>query len=266
MLQTLLEAEFAGYENLLFIGKVVADNDSMFDGRKLERIKVEIPGLYEGDNSLFPWCLPMKHSPFGQGAGYGTFGVPQIGSYVVVILQDGDPHYPYYDASILIDGNQIAEGGTNYPKRYGFKDPTGNYFYVDMTSGSVQIKLFHKSGTNLVINDNGSVNVTTVSNVTVNVTGNVTATVSGNVDATITGNLTSTSANATIIATATAIIQATSIILRNSGAALKKLVNDAFINLFNTHTHSGVSTGGGSTGAPNQTMSGTHTTQITQAE
>lgn len=36
--------------------------------------------------------------------------------------------------------------------------------------------------------------------------------------------------------------------------ALKKLVTEDLVTLFNSHTHSGVQTGGGNTGVPNQTM------------
>lgn len=47
---------------------------------------------------------------------------------------------------------------------------------------------------------------------------------------------------------------------------LRKLMDERLIATFNAHTHSGVQTGGGSTGAPNQTLStANHATTNTQA-
>ena len=87
------------------------------------------------------------------------------------------------------------------------------------------------------------------------------------------GNITVTGASVVVNATTanvnastSATITSPSIILKNTGAAIKKLVNEAFITLFNNHTHSGVATGAGNTGGPNATAGTTHTTSVTQAE
>jgi len=46
------------------------------------------------------------------------------------------------------------------------------------------------------------------------------------------------------------------------GQQLHQLVTDAMVSLFNSHTHSGVASGPGSTGVPNQPMGQGHLTQI----
>jgi hypothetical protein len=69
-----------------------------------------------------------------------------------------------------------------------------------------------------------------------------------------------------VVSTTNVKISAPNITLENTGAALKKLVNDTFINLFNTHTHGGVLTGGGFTGVPVISATSANATAITEAE
>lgn len=184
MINNLLDVEKGNYEKNVFRGVVVDNNDPL----KLERIKVSIVGLYESnDTSVLPWCVSFKRMFFGSGAGYGEFGVPRLGSVVAVMLQHGDPHFPVYMGAILQSGNEVAEAATNYPHRYGFKDPVGNIFYVDMQSG--EVKFQHKSGTHITINNDGSVNITTEGNVTETIKGNLTLTVTGNYLLDVTGTV-----------------------------------------------------------------------------
>ena len=74
------------------------------------------------------------------------------------------------------------------------------------------------------------------------------------------------SATANIVATTSATITSPSIILKNAGTALKKLVNDTFVNLFNNHTHTSAAAGA-STSVPNNGSAGPgNTTSTVQAE
>lgn len=68
---------------------------------------------------------------------------------------------------------------------------------------------------------------------------------------------------ATIAAAVSAIITAPSIIFKNAGTALKALLTSAAAAVFNGHTHP---VSGGSTSAPNQTMSGSDETTVVMAE
>lgn len=60
-------------------------------------------------------------------------------------------------------------------------------------------------------------------------------------------------------------VEASEIDLDNNGT-LHKIVHDAMVTLFNTHTHTGVQTGGGTTAPPTQQMSDSHLTQILKAQ
>lgn len=127
---------------------------------------------------------------------------------------------------------------------------------LDVQSG--EFWLVHQSGSCLKFHNDGSVDLTSRTNLT--------ATVGGNLAATVTGNATLTAANATVQATGTATIQAASIILKNAGAALRKICTDLFMTLYNNHTHTS-STAGTQTSTPTQQATvGTHTTNTVQAE
>jgi len=74
--------------------------------------------------------------------------------------------------------------------------------------------------------------------------------------------------NANITASGNAVIKATSIALQNAGTLLKKLVNETFLTLFDSHTHL-YSPGGGTpvqSGAPATPSSATNKTSVTSAE
>jgi phage baseplate assembly protein gpV len=220
MFQTILEATElpTDYKDVMIIGKVVVNDDSGEpDGKKCERIKVFIPGLYDDpDTSKYPWCWPKQPTLFGSGAGFGPFGVPDLNSFVVIELKNGDPSYPIYVGGILLDGNQVAEAGTNYPNRYGFKDSAGNLFYVDKTSG--EIKVHHKSGTEIKIASNGDVDVNAGGQ---NITAeghNITATASQDITATASaGTITANALNVTATATAIATLNGATVNITATG-------------------------------------------------
>ncbi len=179
MLTSVADIELPDLRGVWIVAKVTSNDDSgETNGPKLQRIRVTVPGLYEPES---PWCWPKQLSLFagGQGEGHGSFGVPAVDSYVIIELEQGDPHHPVYVASLLIHGNQITEAGVNYPNRYGFKDKLGNYFYIDQTEGQGTVKFRHFSGTQIDIDNSGAMTITAPAGLTivgdVNVTGAVTA-------------------------------------------------------------------------------------------
>jgi phage baseplate assembly protein gpV len=124
--------------------------------------------------------------------------------------------------------------------------PSGEFWLVHKTGSFMKLMNDGK----LLVNGQAEIDATAP---TINITasGNITAQAGG---------------NATVQAAGTATIQAPSIILKNAGAALKKLCTEVFMNLFNSHTHTS-SAAGSQTSVPTQQASaGTHTTNIVQAE
>lgn len=73
------------------------------------------------------------------------------------------------------------------------------------------------------------------------------------------------STNSAVNATGIATIKSPSIILKNAGTLLKKLVNDTFLTLFDNHTHT-TTLAGYPTSTPNQTSTSSNATSVVQAE
>lgn len=157
------------------------------------------------------------------GNSWGMFCPPSIGDVVDVNFQEDDIDAGYVTVRLYTDGARPLSV------------PSGEFWLV------------HKSGSFLKFYNDGSVAVQSSSHLTATVGGNLTATVTGNA----------------MIQAATAAIRAASVTLGNSGTALKKLVNDTFVTLFNSHTHNET---GAVTTIPNQTAGASHTTSVTTAE
>ncbi len=163
--QQLESDSYEGY----YVATVVDNNDP----KKLQRVRVNIPELMEGASALLPWIAPIQKAVFGFGNTSGTVSVPEVGSQVVVQFQEGDLSYGLMLGAIPSKVFELpGELSTNYPKRYGWKDPAGNVFYVDTTSGSNDVEFKHVSGTTIHINNAGEVTVT-APKATVNATGEV---------------------------------------------------------------------------------------------
>lgn len=135
----------------LFIGEVVNNNDPLH----LDRIQVRVPELYEPSENEVPWCMPLKNPVFGQGSGFGMYGVPAVGALVVIECQHGDDSFPVYRGCVQTKANVNAEYDT--PDKYGFVDPSSNKLLVDMKAQTWTFT--HSSGTIIELNKDGRVYV-----------------------------------------------------------------------------------------------------------
>lgn len=259
--------DFAPPINQFFLGTVVENNDP----QGLDRIKVSIPELFNPEVNELPWCLPLKHPIFGQGANYGIYGVPAINSKVIVLFQKNDLNFPVYISAVLIAGNKSQDLGFNSPQQYGFIDPSGNKLHVDMETQTWAFT--HSSGANVVIDKNNKI---TINCADAEVNAQKTATVNtetSTINCT-TSNVKCSTANTeasqfNVKASQTqfdcptnnfaGIINCQSIATGYGGSGGTATITgdlevrgDAEIaNIqFSTHVHSGVETGGGSTGGP----------------
>lgn len=167
----------------IFKGEVL-DN---FDPDKKLRLKVSIKGLLEGGEGELPWCYCLSPAGFGGSTSFGGGMVPQKGSFVAVIFPYEDPHVPAYigiwqndeTVSEVLAGedtnnfnfipDQDAPG--DYGMIYGFKDPAGNVFKVNMEKGYVCIKT--ADGTYVAIDKLGNTEVNTPGDLFIKSNGNV---------------------------------------------------------------------------------------------
>ena len=156
-----------GYDGVWFVGTVVATDAGAPDGQA-ERIKANVPGLFEGAAATLPWCRKGTNADMANGPGFGSCNVPPIGSLVYVMLDQGDPHHPVYVGLAQTTLTLLAVFLTNYPKRRGWVDPAGNSFIVDNTGGANTLTYTHASGAAIAIDNSGKVTVTSIGDTTVN--------------------------------------------------------------------------------------------------
>ena len=147
----------ADLKGIYMVGTVVDNNDP----DQMERVKVSIPNLFEGESKDFPWCAPHKIGWFPNTRAFGVFGlVPPIGTKVYVFFQQGNPLYPFYSAYPHNVGDRTDEFKTNYLKRYGWKDPEGNVFVVDTEAGAdPKVRFTHVSGFEIKVGPSGRVDI-----------------------------------------------------------------------------------------------------------
>lgn len=166
----------------LFVAKVVSNNDP----EGLNRVKVTIEGKLEGEPNSLPWMAPLRLAPFGQGAGFGTFGTPPVGADLLVYLQDGDAEYGFYVAGYL--GLQNKHATFSNPNIYGYQDPSGTIMVANMSEGTMSFT--HASGYTYTIASDGSFTLDVPGNNSININGTDDQTIGGNRTLNVGGSLT----------------------------------------------------------------------------
>lgn len=216
---------------------VVEDNeDPTFAGK----CRVRVFGVHSSSpvgsstegiaTASLPWAEPVLGLIEGSVSGYGLFGVPLQGSHVFVFFENGNHMMPRYFGSApgtvaaaaappvegaepvaFVDpdgaypdaaGVEFNSGEGTYPHNIVLKTHGGHIIEFDSTPEAKRIKIYHASGTNAVIDNEGIVTITRVSDHIDNITGDSTVTVGGDHTVDITGNwIVNVGGNATITVT-----------------------------------------------------------------
>jgi uncharacterized protein involved in type VI secretion and phage assembly len=119
-------------------GQVMNNSDPLQAGR----IQVQVlPMLVNVDSSLLPWAIPAMPLSSGSGTGYGSFSVPNIGSWVWVFFEQGSIYQPVYFAEAVDPTRGIPSFvATDYPNRRGFQTKSGIQIYTDDTTKTIVLK------------------------------------------------------------------------------------------------------------------------------
>lgn len=194
------------------------------------------PNTYSVKVTLQPDGTGTGWIPVGSpwvGNGWGLFSPPSPGDQVEIGYQEDDRGAPIARLRLF--------DVTNMP----LPCPSGEFWLVHKTGAFFKLT---NDGKALI---NGQVEIdATAPTINITATSNVSVTAGG---------------NATVQASGTATVQAASIILKNAGTALKKLLNSAFAIWAANHVHSN-GNGGANTGTPTTTPDTSTQTSIVQAE
>lgn len=170
-----------------FSGFVVGNDDPL----RLGRVQVRIVEMYGTSSEIpdedLPWLNIIPSSFIGNTPTTSTFGVPEIGTKVLVDYPTSNPYFGFYRGGYnsLDVRNDFFDD--DYPNSYGFKDSQNNYFRINKTKNIMELHhnsgnrfkiyedksmdIYHYSGTIATINTNGSVNFSSVNDVTASIQG-----------------------------------------------------------------------------------------------
>lgn len=130
------------------------------DPKKLGRVKCTIEDLFVDTSNGYkalPWVYPISPSVFGGKNTFGFFSVPQVGTELTVIFPYNDINFPFYVGYWQSSKTHPTDFDSAYPNEYGFKDPKGNIYKVNILTGVVDFT--HFSGTHIHIAANGNVDI-----------------------------------------------------------------------------------------------------------
>jgi uncharacterized protein involved in type VI secretion and phage assembly len=137
-----------------FYGKYrgfVTDND---DPEMLGRVKLRVPSVL-GDSET-GWALPC--SPFGGSANSGLFMVPEVDAQVWAEFEEGNPDRPIWVGVFWQqNGDTPEEAQKSPPTTRVLRTPSGHVLQFDDESGAEQFRLAHPAGTELLVNEAGTV-------------------------------------------------------------------------------------------------------------
>lgn len=163
-----------------YVGTVVARDDPL----DINRIKVTIPGKSEGPVETLKWVAPKRLAPFGQGPGFGVYGVPPLNSRVLVKLQNDDMDYGFYVAGFFcVD---CANPEYSDPDTWGFTDPGGTKLVVNSRTQSLLFR--HSSGIQITMDEGGTVAMSIPGDLNVQTEGNYRHQVGGDASFEVDGN------------------------------------------------------------------------------
>jgi hypothetical protein len=156
-----LEAVIHRYYGI-YQGKVikVADPDNM------GKVQVAVPAVTGSDTRpIEDWAYPIT---IFSGQGYGAWFPPEIGDWVWIFFDNGDPSKPIYIGGWFGDSDIPDEMGANPPKVRGIVTPKKNkilisdrdgaeYIEINLRDGEQKIKLDSGAKTIEIIGSSGSI-------------------------------------------------------------------------------------------------------------
>jgi uncharacterized protein involved in type VI secretion and phage assembly len=143
-----------------FPGLYVARVETVED---LGRIQVSIPSIFEAnDPSAFAWarpCMPFAH-----------FFVPNVGDFVWVAFENGDPSAPVWLGIWYPQGTVPSEADVSPPVKRVIRSTSGHVIVMDDTDGSEALSITDKFGNSIEMRQN-AVLIKCVADLTIDASG-----------------------------------------------------------------------------------------------
>lgn len=163
-------------------GEVVRNTDPKEAGR----IKVNVFGVYDGlPTDVLPWATYADPN-MGGISEVGSVIVPEEGAHVWVFFEGGDHHFPVYwaGAPAIKDGTpdlpeESRREESQYPMNKVTKTKSGILVERDDTPDKVRFRIYHPSGNDYLIDNDGNETRDIIKNQTTNIGGDNVSTTEG---------------------------------------------------------------------------------------
>lgn len=128
------------------------------DPDKRGRLRLRVPSVIGEEETA--WALPCF--PYGGGAGYGFFAVPPVDSQVWVEFEEGEISQPIWTGTFWQkkgDPPPEATAGEK-PTAHVLKTPGEHILVLDDEKDKETVRLVHKTGTEIAIDEKGILKLT----------------------------------------------------------------------------------------------------------
>lgn len=132
----------------------VADNN---DPEQLGRLRVTVPSLFGSEKTT--WALPCL--PFGGFKKQGLFFIPEKDSRVWVEFEEGDATRPIWTGVFWDSKKDLPDDAAKEtPTTRILQTPSGHKLQFDDADGERRIKLTHPTESELILEEDGSIELT----------------------------------------------------------------------------------------------------------
>jgi len=143
------DTDFSDLEKDIYSGKVVDNNDP----DRLGKCRIRVYSIYGNEipDEDLPWALPDFNFV---GSLVGSFVVPPVGAIVKVYFDKGDIYLPHYTTKAVDKNHMPTQKDKDYPNNMVLLE-TDDGDYVTFNRKSKVIKIYHHTGSQVVINKEG---------------------------------------------------------------------------------------------------------------
>lgn len=176
-------------EDFIYTGIVVDNNDPDKQGK----CKIRVYSIYDDDitDADLPWALPDFSFV---GSLVGNFTVPPVGAIVNVYFDKGDIYLPHYTTKAVRKSKQPTQKDIDYPDNVVMWEmDEGDYLTLNRKTKETTFN--HNSGTKILIKEDGTVEITVVSDKKETVQGETQTSNTGNITIKSDANITIEAAN-----------------------------------------------------------------------
>ena len=139
-----------------FYGKYRAFVQDNQDPETRGRLRLRVPSVLVDQATA--WALPCL--PFGGLADHGFFAIPEVGAQVWVEFEEGNLSHPIWTGVFWQQaGDTPSEAAKTEPTTRILKTPSGHVLQFDDEAGAERFRLAHPAGTELHIDENGTVDL-----------------------------------------------------------------------------------------------------------